>query len=66
VLAQGPVIAERLEDYLVRHPEMEARLSRGRSFDVLTTDDPGWFREFSARVLGAPCPATKIRMRSVS
>jgi glutamate racemase len=66
VLAQGPVIAERLEDYLERHPEMEARVSRGGSFDVLTTDDPGWFGEFSARVLGAPCPVTKIRLAPAS
>jgi glutamate racemase len=62
VLAQGPVIAERLEDWLARHPEMESRLSRGGSYQVLTTDDPTWFAEFSARVLGVPCAATKIRL----
>jgi glutamate racemase len=63
VLSQGPLIAERLEDWLLRHPEMEARLSRGRGHEVLTTDDPGWFGEFSERVLGVACAASKIRLR---
>lgn len=66
VLPQGPLVAERLADWLVRHPEMEARLARGGSHEVLTTDDPGWFGEFSARVLGAACPATKIRLNPVT
>jgi glutamate racemase len=62
VVSQGPVVAERLEDWLARHPEMETRLSRGGVYDVLTTDDPSWFGEFSERVLGSPCAATKIRL----
>lgn len=66
VLPQGPLVAERLADWLVRHPEMEARLSRGGGFDLLTTDDPGWFGEFSARVLGGPCGVTKIRLSPVA
>jgi glutamate racemase len=64
VVSQGPVIAERLEDWLMRHPEMETRLSRGSGYEVLTTDDPGWFGEFSERVLGVPCAAAKIRLRA--
>ena len=66
VLAQGPLVAERLQDWLVRHPEMETRLSRGQSSQILTTDDPGWFGAFSERVLGHPCPATKIRLTPLS
>jgi glutamate racemase len=62
LLAQGPLVAERLEDWLSRHPEMEKRLSRGSDCQLLTTDDPGWFGEFGERVLGAPCAATKIRL----
>lgn len=62
VLPQGPLVAERLAHWLDRHPEMEGRLGRGGSHEVLTTDDPGWFGEFSARVLGAPCTATKVRL----
>jgi glutamate racemase len=62
LLAQGPLVAERLEDWLSRHPEMERRLSQGSDCHLLTTDDPGWFGEFGERVLGAPCAATKIRL----
>jgi glutamate racemase len=62
ILAQGPLVAERLEDWLLRHPEMESRVARGGGCDVLTTDDPGWFGSFSERVLGHPCPATQIRL----
>jgi len=28
ILSQGPIIADKLEDYLTRHPEVEGRLSR--------------------------------------
>lgn len=62
VLPQGPIVAERLDDWLHRHPEMEARLARGGGFQVLTTDDPGWFGAFSERALGLRCEATKIRL----
>jgi glutamate racemase len=62
VLPQGPLVAERLADWLARHPDMERRLSRSRTYEVLTTDDPGWFSAFSERVLGTRCPATKIRL----
>jgi glutamate racemase len=63
ILTQGPVIAERLEDWLARHPEMERRLGRNGDWQLLTTDEPGWFTAFGERVLGATCPATKIRLQ---
>jgi glutamate racemase len=66
LLPQGPLVAERLADWLVRHSEMERRLSRGGSHQVLTTDDPGWFGAFGERVLGAPCAATKIRLDPIA
>lgn len=62
VLPQGPLVAERLADWLGRHPEMEQRLVRGGAYEILTTDDPSWFGEFSARVLGETRSATKIRL----
>jgi glutamate racemase len=65
VLDQGPLVADRLRDWLERHPEMEARLSRDGSYQLLTTDDPVWFGAFGARVLGARCEATKIRLSPV-
>jgi glutamate racemase len=66
VLPQGPIVAERLADWLARHPEMEQRLDRGGTQTLLTTDEPGWFGEFGERVLGTRCAAAKIRLRPVA
>jgi glutamate racemase len=66
ILPQGHLVAERLADWLRRHPEMETRLSRGGGYEVFTTDDPSWFSEFSERVLGAPCQASKIRLQPLT
>ncbi len=38
VLEQGPIVANKLEDYLRRHPEIDKRLSRGGTRSFLTTD----------------------------
>jgi glutamate racemase len=66
VLQQGPLIAERLADWLTRHPEMDERLGRSQSCEVLTTDDPGWFAAFGQRVLGVPFHASRVRLTAVT
>jgi glutamate racemase len=66
VLQQGPLVAERLADWLRRHPDMDARLDRSSSCEVLTTDDPVWFGAFGERVLGMPLEVTKVRLRPVN
>lgn len=38
VLSQGPIVARSLQDYLQRHPEMEARLTKGGRRLFYTTD----------------------------
>jgi glutamate racemase len=65
IISQGPLVAERFEDWLRRHPEMERRLNRGGGYQVLTTDDPGWFGAFGERVLGTRCEVSKIRFAKV-
>jgi glutamate racemase len=40
VLTQGEIVAESLCDYLLRHPEMEAKCSKGGSRTFYTTDSP--------------------------
>jgi glutamate racemase len=52
VLSQGEHVAERLEDYLRRHVEMEQRLSRGGGRRFLTTESAGRFSEMAGRFLG--------------
>jgi glutamate racemase len=66
VLPQGPIVAERLADWLARHPKVEARLSHGGRYEILTTDNPSWFGAFGERVLGEPCDPRKIRLSPVS
>jgi glutamate racemase len=64
VLAQGEIVAERLADWLHRHPEMETRLGRGAARRFLTTDDPTWFAARGEAILGRPLPVERVRLRS--
>lgn len=52
VISQGPVVAQRLADWMQRHPEIETKLSRGRTQQFLTTDDPNWFADSASRLWG--------------
>lgn len=49
IVPQGEYVAESLRKYFVRHPEMEAKCSRGGHVHYLTTENPDRFRE-SARI----------------
>jgi glutamate racemase len=62
LLAQGPIVAERLADWLGRHADVEARLGRGGGRRYLTTDDPGWFAARGQDILGAPMSAGRIHL----
>jgi glutamate racemase len=57
VLNQGPVVAESLADYLVRHPEIESRLTRGGTIGYFTSESGSMFekqgRQFMARSITA-------------
>ena len=65
LLTQGAIIADRLADWLRRHPEMEHRLTRGATRRFGTTDDPAWFAAQGARVLDQPITAEAARLRTV-
>lgn len=43
ILEQGQLVAESLQDYLRRHPEMECRLSKGGEVEFLTSENPEKF-----------------------
>lgn len=49
IVSQGEYVSEKLADYLLRHPEMEQRLSKGGQVQYLTTESADKFRE-SARL----------------
>ena len=44
VVSQGEIVADSLSAYLLRHPEMETRLSKGGSLEFCTTGDPESFK----------------------
>ena len=52
LICSGQVTAGKLVDYLKRHPEMEARLSRGRSRRYLTTDLTPRFQHLASLFMG--------------
>jgi glutamate racemase len=65
VLTQGDVVAERLADWLLRHPEHEGRLSRSGRQRFATTDDPEWFANHGARLYGTRPIVERARLAPV-
>ena len=45
IVPQGEYVASSLKDYLHRHPEMEARCTKGGHVDYYTTENPQRFKE---------------------
>ena len=45
LVAQGELVADSLENYLHRHPEVESQCQRGSTYTFYTTDDPADFGE---------------------
>jgi glutamate racemase len=66
LIAQGELIAERLADWLRRHGDMEARLSRSGRRHYATTDDPSWFAEQGAPIMGGAISVEKVALRPFS
>lgn len=52
VLDSGKIVAEKLKNYLLRHPEIESKLTRGKGRGFLTTDDPLRFKKFTEKHFG--------------
>lgn len=59
ILRQGEVVADRLADYLRRHPEMDRRLTRSGSASFLTTENPDRFSALAATFLDDDVCATR-------
>ncbi len=61
ILTQGDIVARSLKDYLLRHPEMAAKVSRGGSVTYLTTESADKFAETGSLFL-----QHEIQARSIS
>ena len=64
VLRQGEIVAESLEDYLRRHPEMERRCTRGGSCEYLTTENPDKFTDLARLFLDTDVNVSHIDLNS--
>jgi glutamate racemase len=63
-VAQGALEADSLADYLVRHPEYSARLSKGGSCHFLTTENADRFSQSASIFLSSPVKAEKVILGS--
>lgn len=52
VVQQGPIVANSLADYLIRHPEMEQRISHTGNCQYLTTESAEKFGDLASIFLG--------------
>jgi glutamate racemase len=62
VISQGEIVAEKLEDYLVRHPRMENMCSRGGRVEYLTTESAAGFDAMAAVFMGEQVHSRHVRL----
>ena len=60
LLQQGPIVAEKLADYLHRHPEMEQKCSKGGGVDYYTTENAENFDSMASLFMDETVSATTI------
>jgi glutamate racemase len=61
VIAQGPIIAEKLEDYLNRHPEIESKCSKNGKLHFLTSENNLDFDIKASHFLGEKVKSEHIK-----
>ena len=62
IITQGSLVASSLADYMKRHPEMDARCSKGGTVTYLTTENPDKFTDLAGIFMEEPVKATKIEL----
>lgn len=62
VIAQGTIVAESLENYLIRHPEMANLCSKNKSTRYITTENATDFSEKASRLMQQTIEATHIHL----
>ncbi len=63
IMDQGPLVADRLENYLQRHPEIETRCRKGGEQHFLTTGSLELFNAHATAFFGKPLHAEHIELR---
>ncbi len=62
IIDQGVVVADKLEDYLTRHPEIEMKCKKGSEVKFLTTETPDFFDNGSHLIFGEHILSTQIEL----
>lgn len=62
VIPQGDIVAGSLADYLHRHPEMDAKCSKGGTLQFYTTDSAADFDNKAAIFYGKPVKSTHLAL----
>ncbi len=62
VISQGNIVADSLEEYLNRHPEIEAKCSKGGNLLFFTTDSAEDFDNKAAIFYGKPVKSTHLAL----
>jgi len=60
IVSQGPIVAESLADYLIRHPEMEVRCSKAGHLNFFTTDSAKDFDKHSEIFFGEKVSSSHV------
>ena len=63
LIAQGSIISAKLKDYLLRHSEMEEKLSKNGQLTVLTTEDSTIFDEKTQLIFGQNYHSQTIHLK---
>ena len=61
-VSQGELVAEKLVDYLERHPEIDKRVSKNGSLRFYTTEQPEFFDKRGGIFFGAPVRSEHIEI----
>lgn len=64
LVTQGDLTGRSLADYLLRHPEMDARLSKGGECRFLTTEQTAKFDDLATLFTGHPVSSTRIDLQA--
>jgi glutamate racemase len=62
ILEQGEIVAEKLIEYLQKHPEIDERISKNSVIDYQTTEVARNFEEKASLFLGKPVEAKTIHL----
>lgn len=62
ILSQGEIVADSLEEYLKRHPEMEEKCTKNRKISFFTTDSTEDFDNHAAVFFGKPVKSVHLSL----